>query len=218
MVARVCGDLAPPPLGMEAIGLDLAIAGHDGAHQRHDAGVGVVERQRIVDALLALAQRCEAPERGIPRPHRDHVAVREDAALRPSRGAGGVEDAGGGLRARRPCRGRRRRCRQPFREALRYRDRRLVRALRQGLSDLALAGGERQHQIGLAVLEQVGGLARPVVRIDRHAADADACSAPACAARARGGSRAASPRDAPGRSPRWRRLPTAPPHARPAWA
>ena len=33
---------------------------------------------------------------------------------------------------------------------------------------------ECQHQIGLAVLEQVGGLPRPVVRIDRHAADADA--------------------------------------------
>ena len=205
MVARVCGDLAPPVLGMEAIGLDLAVAGQDGAHQGHDAGVGVIERQRIVDALLASAQRRQAAERGVP-----------GAARRPrSRARGCSPWAGRSCPRCRGCwRGSRARGGSPAPaatrsrsaggEALRHHDRRLVRALRQGLPHLRLAGGERQHEIGLAVLEEVGGLAGPVVGIDRHAAHADRVAAPACAGRARGGSRAASRRGGPGRSPHLR--------------
>jgi hypothetical protein len=60
------GDLLPPALGMEAIRLDLAIAGHDGAHQRHDTGIRVIERQRVVDAILGLAQAGDPAERGVP--------------------------------------------------------------------------------------------------------------------------------------------------------
>jgi hypothetical protein len=81
------GDLAPPHMRMKAIGLDLAIARYDGAHQRHHAGVGVIERQRIVDAFLALAHRRQPADGGIPEPYRDLVAMREDAALGPPRGA-----------------------------------------------------------------------------------------------------------------------------------
>ena len=47
------------------------------------------------------------------------------------------------------------------------------RAVREGLGDLGFARGQRQDQIGLAVLEQVGGLAGAVVGVDRHAAGAD---------------------------------------------
>ena len=47
------GHLAPPVLRMEAVGLDLAVARQDGAHQGNDAGVGMIERQGIVDAILA---------------------------------------------------------------------------------------------------------------------------------------------------------------------
>ena len=167
-------DLAPPRLRMEAVGLDLAVAGQDGAEQRHDAGVDVIERQRIVDAVLPLAQRCHAAERGIPGSGRHLVAMREDAALRPPGRARRVEDAGRRLRRWLSAGGWPRRFRQRSRKMLRQRHRRLVRALRQGLAHLCLAGAERQHEIGLAVLQEVGRLARPVVRIDGHAAGADA--------------------------------------------
>ena len=95
------GDLAPPVLGMEAVGLHLGVAGEDGAHQRHDAGVDVIERQWIVDALLADTDVGRAAERRIPGAGGDLVAVREDAALGPAGRARRVEDAGGRIRARR---------------------------------------------------------------------------------------------------------------------
>ena len=60
------------------------------------------------------------------------------------------------------------------------------------LAHLALACGKRQDEVGLAVLEEVGDLARTVVRIDRHTAHPDGCSGPICAGRTRDGSRAVS--------------------------
>ena len=80
----------------------------------------------------------------------------------------GVSGVGGPL-----CAGRDAADQRAGSEAVRHHDRRLVAAVREGLGDLAFARGERQDQIGLAVLEQVGGLAGAVVGVDRHAADAD---------------------------------------------
>jgi hypothetical protein len=95
---RLClGDLAPPPLRMEAFGLNLAIARQDGAEQRQDARVRVIERQRVVDTVLAGMQDRQAAERGIARPRGDFIALRQDAALGPPRRSRGVEDAGGRL-------------------------------------------------------------------------------------------------------------------------
>ena len=51
--------------------------------------------------------------------------------------------------------------------------RRPVGALRECAAHLAFACGKRQDEVGLAVLEEVGDLARTVVRIDRHTAHPD---------------------------------------------
>ena len=59
------GDLAPPGVGMEAVGLDLAIARPDGTHQGHDRGVGVIEGQRVIDALLPRPEGCPPAERRV---------------------------------------------------------------------------------------------------------------------------------------------------------
>ncbi len=50
----------------------------------------------------------------------------------------------------------------------------LVGALRQRLSDLSFSRVKRQNDIGLAVVNKVRNLPRSVIRIDRHAAYADA--------------------------------------------
>ena len=50
--------------------------------------------------------------------------------------------------------------------------RRLVRALGHGFPHLRLAGSERQHEIGLAVVEEIGRLAGTILGIDGHDADA----------------------------------------------
>ena len=76
------GNLPPPPLWMEAIRLNLAVACQNGTHQGHNRGVHVIQRQRIVDPVLAGAQTRQASERSIPGAGRDLVSVRQDAALR----------------------------------------------------------------------------------------------------------------------------------------
>ena len=175
MVAPRLGNLPPPALRMEAIGLDLAVARQDGAHQRDDAGVRMIERQRIVDAIFARAQARQAAERGVPGAGRDLVAMRQDAALRPARRAGGIQDAGRRL-------GDGAGCRAPRRDAFSREPRTApttitggaVRALRQGLRDRGLSRAEGQDEVGLAVIDEIGDLRGAVVRIDRHAAHADA--------------------------------------------
>jgi hypothetical protein len=89
------GHLAPPALRTEAIRLDLAVAGRDGAHQGDHAGVGVIERQRIVDAIRRLAHAGHAAQCGVPGAARRLVAVAQHAALGPAGRAGCVQDAGG---------------------------------------------------------------------------------------------------------------------------
>ena len=53
MVARVSAISLHQRWGWKRSGWTWAVAGEDCAHQRHDAGVDVIERQWIVDALLA---------------------------------------------------------------------------------------------------------------------------------------------------------------------
>ena len=50
------GDLLPPALRREAIGLNLAVARQHGAEEREDACVNMVERQRIVDSVCPFAE------------------------------------------------------------------------------------------------------------------------------------------------------------------
>src|SRR5215469_16800441 len=97
---------------MEAIGLHLAIGGPERAHEGYHASIGVIERQRIVDALLPPAERGEPAERGIPGAAGHLVALREDTALGSAGGARGVENAGWRLGSRRLPSRRTRRLRQ----------------------------------------------------------------------------------------------------------
>jgi hypothetical protein len=80
-------DLAPPQLRMEPVGLDLAIAGEHDAKERHDRGIHVIERQRVVEPLLGVAERREAAARHVPGARRKLVTVRQHAALGPAGGA-----------------------------------------------------------------------------------------------------------------------------------
>ena len=47
-------------------------------------------------------------------------------------------------------------------------------ALAQSFVDAPGVGCKRQHQVGLAVVQQVGDLTRPIVGVDGHAAYAEA--------------------------------------------
>ena len=146
---RPClGDLAPPAPGMEAVGLDLATARQDGAEQREHARVGVIERQRVVDAVLPGMQEGHAAQRRIARTDGQFIAVRQDAALGPPRRPRRVEHAGrrpglGRAVLRRPARlGQRRR------EPLGHDHLGPVRALFQRLADLAFAIAQGHHEVG----------------------------------------------------------------------
>src|SRR5262249_48485033 len=150
--------LRPPALRMEAIGLHLAIGGPERTHQGHHAGIGMIEGEWIVDALLAAAERRHAAERCIPGTAGHLVALREYATLGSARGARRVENGSRRFGSRRlPGRGPRwwRQC--VWRKSLNDLDVRSARALRERLAHLPLAMRERQDEIGLAVLKKIGG-------------------------------------------------------------
>src|SRR5262245_40488840 len=167
-------DFGPPPLRMEAVGLDLAVARPDCAHERHDPGVGVIKRQGIVYALFPGTEGRQTAERGVPGARCHLVAVRQNAALRSPRGAGSIENAGGGFRlgwarARRACCRRQR----PCRECLFRQYWRAMVAARNGIAQLHLACSEGEHEVWFAVLEEISHFIGAVVRSDRYATHTD---------------------------------------------
>src|SRR5262249_19939694 len=153
---------------------DLAVARPDGTHQRDDSGVGVIKRQGIVYALLSSAEGRQTAQRGVPGARRYLVAVRENAALRPPGGAGRIKNAGGGFRFGRAS-ARRARChpKRPGRESLAREYWWSMGAARGGIAQLNLACGEGEHEVWLAVLEEVSYLIGAVVRINRDATHPD---------------------------------------------
>ena len=164
-------DLRPPAPGIEAIRLHLAATRRNGAEERDDAGIEMIEGQRVVDPILAGLQRRQATEACIPVAASDLVAMGENTALWLSRGAGGVED----LRlARGIWRERGRGYRRTWHGLASRRnvDGRPMTAFGQRGVDLWPPAFDGEDQRRLGVLEKVGRLGGPVIRIDRHAARA----------------------------------------------
>jgi hypothetical protein len=50
------GDFPPSPKRVKAFWLDLTFAGQDRSEERYSGRVHMIQRQRIVDAILAGAQ------------------------------------------------------------------------------------------------------------------------------------------------------------------
>ncbi len=131
------------------------------------------QRQRVVEALLALPHRTQPALVGIPVAGCQLVGLGQHAALGLTGGAGGVEDAGGGVAGRFTGLGGCGSCGQGLvRNIFQQRHRRLVPGQRQCGLDRALAGGQRHDQIDLGMIHQVGQFPWAVIGVDRHAANA----------------------------------------------
>ena len=164
--------LRPPARGAEAVGLHLAVAAQHHAVEGQDRRVDVEQRQRVVEAVGAVAEAGQATRAGIPAAGFQLVAVRQHAALGPAGGARGVEHAGGRVGCGRGAQRRRRassavRCRRRRGAPLRLVRRGLDGRLQQRLQFVG-----HDHQVHLRMLQHIGHLARTVVGVERHAADA----------------------------------------------
>ena len=95
-------NLPPPGPGVKAVGLDLATARQQHAEKGNDAGIHMIKRQGVVDPFGPWLQRHQAAEICVPGAGHQLVLMRQDAALGPAGGAGGVEQAGLRLRGDRP--------------------------------------------------------------------------------------------------------------------
>ena len=161
--------LGPPARGAEAVGLHLAVAAQHHAVEGEDRRVDVEQRQRVVEPVGAVAEAGQPTGAGIPAAGLQLVAVRQHATLGPAGGTRGVEHAGG--RVRRGCVGTGRLPR-PGQRGFKAHHRRPVRRGFEGRLKQRLQFVGNDHQIDLRMLQHIGHLARAVVGIQRHAADA----------------------------------------------
>ena len=67
--------LGPPARGLEAVGLNLAIALEQGAIKRKNGGVDMEQRQRVVEALAGFAKSRQPAASAIPHAGSQFIAV-----------------------------------------------------------------------------------------------------------------------------------------------
>ena len=165
--------LRPPARGLETVCLHLAVAHEHGAAERKDRCVDVAERQGVVDAVAALTQAARAAARGVPGARGELVAVREQATLGPPGGSRRVQNARRRVRCGGARDGRLGGRRHASTEILQHQHARRMRRLVQSGFELLPKRCQHDDEVEPGVIDHVGELARPVVGVERHAADAE---------------------------------------------
>ena len=166
--------VSPPGGGGETFGDDLGVARQDNAKKADDPGVDVEKGQRIDHPVASLfhpdGRACDQIGGAI---HQLRL-VRDHAALRATRRAGGVDQARLSLRRRGARRGGRRRSGRERLHPLEDDDGGRIRRLRRAFAHQFGAIRLSNSEVGAGIIQQVCDFAGPVVGVHRDKADAEA--------------------------------------------
>ena len=168
------GDqVLPPGAGVKTVGKNQAATTEQHGRRGNRQAVGVVQRQRVVQTLLAFAHREPATERQIAGAERVEIFVGEDAALGTPGGARGVDQRGFGRGIGHPGLRRCRWRREPIGKSLQRHHRQPATDVFRHRLHLFQPAVDRDHETRLRVLHHVADLVAPVVGVDRHDPDAE---------------------------------------------